>query len=130
MTRRDKAEIILACALLPPLLEVSSAARLLRWVRRVPRRGSPSPAPEDLARGVDRVLNAAPGVWHHTCLRRAVVLAALLKRGGREAEVVIGVRRASGGEFEAHAWLRSEGVEPYLEPGPVGSFSELRPAGS
>ena len=130
MTRRDKGEIVLACALLPPLLELTSAARLLRWVRRVPRRRTASPAPEDLARGVDRVLNAAPGPWHHTCLRRAVVLAALLARAGRDAEVVIGVRRATGGTFEAHAWLRSEGEEPYLEPGPIGSFSELKPAGS
>jgi len=129
VTRRDKAEIVLACALLPLALQLFAATRTLGWVRRMPRRRGPSPAPEDLARGVDRVLDAAPGLWHYSCLRRAVVLAALLRRAGRGAEVVIGVRRAPAGGFEAHAWLRCDGVEPYLEPGPVTSFLELRPAG-
>ena len=109
MTRRDKAEIVLACALLPPILEFASAAH-----------------PPQNARGVDRVLQAAPGFWHYTCLRRAVVLGTMLRRSGRDAEVVIGVRRAAEGGYEAHAWLRCEGVEPYLEPGPVTEFVELR----
>jgi hypothetical protein len=126
VTRRDKAEIVLACALLPPVLEFTSAARTLRWMRRVPRRRGASPAPEDLARGVDRVLLAAPALWHHTCLRRAVVLGALLRRAGRDADVVIGVRRAATGGYEAHAWLRCDGVDPYLEPGPITEFTELR----
>ena len=126
MTRRDKAEIVLACALLPPVLELTSATRALRWMRRTPRRRGPSPQPADLARGVDRVLHAAPSLWHYTCLRRAVVLGALLRRAGHDADVVIGVRRAAAGGFEAHAWLRCDGMEPYLEPGPVTDFIELR----
>ena len=85
MTRRDKAEIVLACALLPPILEFTSAARVLRWMRGVPARRSVSPAPQDLARGVDRELQAAPAFWHYTCLRRAVVLGAMLRRSGRDA---------------------------------------------
>ncbi|HUO52670.1 MAG TPA: lasso peptide biosynthesis B2 protein [Gemmatimonadaceae bacterium] len=128
MTRRDQAEIVLACALLPLALELFPATRVLGWLRRVPRRASASPPDASLARGTDRVLHAAPGPWRYSCLRRAVVLTALLRRAGRDAHVVLGVRRAAAGGFEAHAWIRCEGTEPYLEPGPVDGFQELRPA--
>ena len=128
MTRRDRAEIVIACVLLPLALQLFSAARALHWMRRVPPRRGPSPRPEDLAWGVEYVLRRAPGIWHHSCLRRAVVLGALLRRAGRDADVVIGVRRAAAGAFEAHAWLRCDGVEPYLEPGAVEGFATLRPA--
>jgi hypothetical protein len=74
---------------------------------------------------VDRVLDRGPMVWRNTCLRRAVVLTALLRRAGRDAEVIIGVRRTSDGKVEAHAWLRCDGVEPYLEPQSVESFVRL-----
>ncbi len=130
MTRRDKAEIVLACALLPVALEFVAGARLLGWLRRVPARRGPSPTPEQLASGVDRVLRRAPRPWHHSCLRRAVVLAALLRRAGRNAEVVIGVRRAPAGGFEAHAWLRCDDVEPYLESAPVDAWMTLHPPGA
>jgi hypothetical protein len=43
---------------------------------------------------------------------------------------VIGVRRPPGGTLEAHAWLRCDGVEPYLEPGGgnVARYSRLNRA--
>lgn len=68
----------------------------------------------------------APWIWHYTCLRRATVLAALLKRDGRDAEVVFGARRRSNGELEAHAWLRCDGEDPFLEHGDVRSYQPLR----
>jgi hypothetical protein len=128
MRLRDKAEIIVACALLPPALEVIPAARIAAWLRRLRPRGDRSVSGERYASAVDRVLRHAPLVWQNTCLRRAVVLTALLRRHGRDAEVVIGVRRTADGTVEAHAWLRCDGVEPYLEPQSIESFVRLTPA--
>lgn len=130
MTLRDKLEILAASAVLPVALALFSGTRTLAWVRGVPRRGSASPTPEQLAGAVDRVLDRAPALWHQSCLRRAVVLTALLRRAGRDAEVVMGVRRAADSKLEAHAWIRCDGIEPYLEPSPVDSFATLRPAGT
>ena len=120
---------MLACAVVPVALEFVAAARLLGWVRRVPARHGTCPPPERSAAAVDRLLRRAPGPWRHSCLRRAVVLAALLRRSGRDAEVVIGVRRAPAGGFEAHAWLRCDGVEPYLEAEPLRSWMTLQAPG-
>jgi hypothetical protein len=39
----------------------------------------------------------------------------LLRRGGRNVALCIGVRRDEQGELKAHAWLLHEGM-PYLEP--------------
>lgn len=128
---RHKLEIGTACLLVPCLLELAPASRVFRWIRRVPRRRAGPVPPERLALHVDRLLHRAPGLWRYTCLRRAAVLAALLRRNGRAAEVVIGVRRALDGGVEAHAWLACDGEEPYLEPGgagPVSGFERLRAA--
>jgi hypothetical protein len=132
MRLRQKLEIGAACVVVPCALELFAASRVLRWVESVPRRGTtitPPVSPERLAYHVDRLLSSAPGVWRRTCLRRAAVLAALLRREGRAAEVVIGVRRAPDGGVEAHAWLRCDGTEPFLEGGDVGSFETLRRVG-
>jgi hypothetical protein len=125
MKRRDKAEVLLACALLPPALEVMPASRIVRWLRGIRPVKGPRPDARRYADAVDRVLDRAPLLWKNTCLRRAVVLAALLRRAGRDAEVIIGVRRTGDGRVEAHAWLRCDGVEPYLEPQSVESFVRL-----
>ena len=120
-------EAVAAALILPAALELCSAARLLQWIQRLPRRRRAGDNPVALAELVDALLARLPWIWRRTCLRRAVVLAALLKRGGHTAEVLIGVRRSEAGELEAHAWLRCDGVEPYLEPGPTGAWTTLRP---
>jgi hypothetical protein len=135
-------ELVVACVALPLALELFPASSLLRAIERVPRRRGPPADPERLAIRVDALLGRMPFIWKWTCLRRVVVLATLLRRDGREASVVIGVRRVptpergtaavqergsgSGpvasppprvsGPLQAHAWLRCDGVEPYLEP--------------
>lgn len=126
-----KVEIGVACVLIPPLLELLPASRVLGWIDRVParRRGGAVP-PAQLARHVDRLLALAPLVWRYTCLRRATVLTVLLRRQGRDARTVIGVRRREGGGVEAHAWIRSDGEEPFLEPADVGEFARLERPGA
>jgi hypothetical protein len=46
--------------------------------------------------------------WPATCLRRSLVLWALLARAGEPAELRVGFRRERGA-FEAHAWVEHQG---------------------
>ncbi|MGH7720402.1 MAG: lasso peptide biosynthesis B2 protein [Gemmatimonadaceae bacterium] len=128
MRVRHGLEIATACLILPCALELFSASRVLRAVGVVPRRRGAGIEPKEVARYVDGALRRLPWIWRRTCLRRAVTIAALLRRDGRNAEVVIGVRRSAAGELEAHAWLRCDGVEPFLEDGPTDCFLPLRRA--
>jgi hypothetical protein len=128
MRLRHGFEIATACLIFPCALELLSASRVMRAVARVPRRRGPAAEPGELARYVDALLRRLPWIWRRTCLRRAVTLAVLLRRDGRDAEVVIGVRRSPAGELEAHAWLRCDGEEPFLESGPTDCFMPLRRA--
>jgi hypothetical protein len=123
---RDALELTAACAIVPCALELCSASSVLRWIERVPARTGTAASPPTLAFYVDRVLARAPFVWRRTCLRRAAVLAVLLRRAGHDASVVLGARRKPDGAVEAHAWVRCDGVEPFLEPGDVESFAPLR----
>lgn len=132
MRLRHKVEIVTACAVVPCVLELLPTSSVLRWLGRVPprRRGADGDAigAARLAYHVDRVLARAPAMWHYTCLRRATVLAVLLRRDGHTADVVFGVRRRADGSLEAHAWLRCDDEEPFLEPGDVSGYQALRGA--
>lgn len=44
-----------------------------------------------------------------TCLSRALALRTMLGRRGRDAEVRIGVAKATDGELDAHAWVELDG---------------------
>jgi hypothetical protein len=122
---RTKLEIVTACAAVPCALELFSADRSFDWLRRVPA-GGEAVSPTLLAFHVDRILHRGRWIWRHSCLRRAAVLAFLLRRSGHDARVVIGVRRSDGGELEAHAWLACDGREPFLEPSDsIASFQPL-----
>jgi hypothetical protein len=111
---RAKLEIVTACAAVPCALELLSADRAFAWLARVPS-GGERVTPAQLAFHVDRILHRGKWIWRHSCLRRAAVLALLLRRSGHDAHVVIGVRRVEGGALEAHAWLACDGTEPFLE---------------
>jgi hypothetical protein len=104
-----------ASAVIPPLLEVMSFARIERWLTAAARLPAGS-APDDAtaARFVDRTVARLPSPWAHTCLRRATVLYFLLRSDGRPVELCIGVRRNERGALGAHAWLYRDG-ELYLE---------------
>ncbi|MEP6732390.1 MAG: lasso peptide biosynthesis B2 protein [bacterium] len=107
---------ITAAAVIPPLLEVMSLARLERILRSIARVQLTS-APSDAASAwwVDHNLDRWPGPWRRTCLRRAAVLYYLLRSSGRAVELCIGVRRDEHGELLAHAWLLRDGAL-YVEP--------------
>lgn len=124
MRLAHRGEALAACLLLPAALELVPATTLFGWLRRIPARRGRAARPEELASLVDRTLVKLPGLWRHTCLRRALVLTALLRRDSRDAEVVIGVRGSSA-SLEAHAWLRCDGVEPFLENGTVDGYTPL-----
>ncbi|MGH7592716.1 MAG: lasso peptide biosynthesis B2 protein [Gemmatimonadales bacterium] len=76
----------------------------------------PGPPDQRVAAWIDHLLTRLPWPWHHTCLRRSLVLYHLLRRAGRPVELLIGVRRGAAGALAAHAWLTFDG-SPYLEHG-------------
>ena len=126
MRLRTKLEIVTACVAVPCALELFSADRTFTWLARVPA-GGEAVAPSLLAFHVDRMLHRGRWIWRHSCLRRAAVLALLLRRAGHDARVVIGVRRDDSGALEAHAWLACDGTEPFLEP--ASSIATFHPLG-
>jgi hypothetical protein len=122
---RTKLEIVTACAAVPCALELLPANRAFAWLARVPA-GGERVNPALLAFHVDRILHRGRWIWRHSCLRRAAVLALLLRRAGHDASVVIGVRRDAAGALEAHAWLACDGSEPFLEPSDsIATFQPL-----
>ena len=117
LTPRWRWRATLAAVALPPLVYLMPLNRIARWIvrRRTPL---PDPSVDDaaLAEWVDRVLGRLPPPWHHTCLKRALVLHYLIHRAGRTSELRIGVRRDASDALAAHAWLARDDL-PYLEPG-------------
>lgn len=84
--------------------------------------------PESLGRLVRAAARLNPLAG--SCLRRALVLEALLLRQGRKAELCIGARRGKDGELHAHAWVTLDGF-PLGEPNGIElSFPPLKTAGS
>lgn len=97
----------------------------LGWVRRLagaasqswlPRRRSDPPEAHAVGHAVEAARRAVP---HATCLVLALAAQVLLVRLGRPAELHLGGTRSAGGEFEAHAWVESEG-EVVVGGGPSG----------
>jgi hypothetical protein len=127
------------CAVVPPLLEIMSFSKLARWLTsdpEHPRYDARDLDDQALAHWVDGWLFRLPWPWRRTCLRRAAVLYALLRRAGRPTELWIGVRREKPGTpMVAHAWLTLDGA-PYVEPDPqhparhtpIAHFPDLEPA--
>lgn len=107
---------IAAAAIISPLLEIVSFARLERVLRSAARIQSRS-APDDLVASswVDEFLSRLRYPWNRTCLRRAAILYYLLRSTGRMVSLCIGVRRDENSELVAHAWLLLDGVV-YVEP--------------
>ena len=107
---------LLVCFLVwtvPPLLHVVSIDRLASMVRS--GRAAPTHPPDTvLADAVDWWLNRLPWPWRTTCLKRAAIMYALLRRTGVDVELRVGVKRQPDRSFAAHAWLMRDG-QAYLE---------------
>ena len=74
---------------------------------------------------IDRTSRYVPGA---TCLTQSLAARLLLARAGFDATLRFGARRNEAGEFEAHAWVESEGkIVSHEQPGL--SFSPLPPMG-
>jgi hypothetical protein len=116
LTPRWRIRASLAAVVLPPLVHLASLERITGWIEARPCPADPDPTVDDaaLAEWVDRVLTTLPPPWRRTCLKRALVLHYLLHRAGRQATLVIGVRRDEHDALAAHAWLAHAGT-PYLE---------------
>ena len=69
-------------------------------------------------------LAARAHVLNSTCLKKALVLYALLARRGFDAQLFIGAAKAIEGQLDAHAWLECQGKTLLGEPAP-GRYSTL-----
>ncbi len=111
LSRNDWAVFIGALGLLPAVavgLRLVGLRRLLVMVEILAsiRRGRRAGDPLDAERAA-RLVEAAARCClpRPTCLAKALVVFALVKRRGLPAEVIIGVTKARG-PLEGHAWVR------------------------
>ena len=89
-------------------LRVFSFSRVVAWARRTRRqnRSAGMASPERISWLVE---TAARHSWlRPTCLRKSLVLCALLQKQGLKARLVIGTTSPSGA-FRAHAWVEVDG---------------------
>ena len=98
--------------LLRILVVTAPFAQVQRVVSRASRAGVPgvrrpeAPAPSRIGYLVATAANRIPGT---TCLPRALATQVLLCRNGHQAELHIGINRASSGGLQAHAWVEAGG---------------------
>lgn len=76
----------------------------------------------DVVWAVESVSRLMP--WASTCLTQALTAQVLLLRRGRPALVHIGTLKSEDGNFEAHAWVESQG-EVLLGGGNLEQFTPL-----
>jgi hypothetical protein len=91
------------------LLPFRTLLRLLSRVSEGPKKSSSTdrPSPEEIAWSVEVASRYSLGV--KTCLTQALAAQVLLTRHGYPAFVHLGVLRGKQEEFQAHAWVESEG---------------------
>ena len=91
------------------LLPFRTLLRLLSRVSEGPKEPSSTdrPSPEEIAWSVEVASRHSPGV--KTCLTQALAAQVLLTRHGYPAFVHLGVLRGKQEQFQAHAWVESEG---------------------
>jgi hypothetical protein len=105
-------------------LRIISLRRVVGWCQRHHPVAGASPEGRDSMAPASRwPYHVLP--WPPTCLRRSLVLTALLRRRGLPATVRFGVRRAAG-LLEAHAWVECDGVA--VDAASHHGFDVLEPA--
>jgi Transglutaminase-like superfamily len=116
LSKSDRALVARAMFLLPIVatsLKTVGLRRTQSWLGRNGL-GPTIPSTEQTRASVRRAAQmVAVGCRQHplrsSCLPRTIVLWTLLRRRGIDADVRIGVRCDSQGEFHAHAWLEWNG---------------------
>lgn len=108
---------------------IEAALRLMPFARLRDRLDAIEASPWSAACDADRLGRFASSAWdllpvRSTCLRRSLVLYALLRRRGGSPTLWLGVRRHGAG-VAAHAWITCQGLPPD-ERAPL--FSPLAPA--
>lgn len=112
------------------LLPFRMLRRLLARVADVPKnpsRGRSHPPAEKIAWAVKAASQHTPGI--KTCLAQALVAQVLLARRGHPALLHIGVARGERGQFQAHAWVETEGGTALVgvpEPGRYTTLTTLK----
>ena len=71
---------------------------------------------------VSAVGRRLPGVG--TCLTQALLVQAVLEQSGRESKLRIGVSRAEGDRFRAHAWVEC-GAEVVVGGAAQGQYQPI-----
>lgn len=122
-------EIGLSCVPIQNLLRlIQGQAKLRTSTREQEERRKPQrPTPERVAYCVG--LAARMHVLDSTCLKKAVVLYALLTRQGFDPQLLIGAAKATKGQLDAHAWLECQGKVLMGDPSP-GHYATLCSLGS
>jgi hypothetical protein len=98
-------EVGLSCVPIQNLLRIIQRQTKLRTSPR--EKEPPRPTPERVAYCVG--LAARMHVLDSTCLKKALVLYALLTRQGFDAQLLIGAAKAAKDCLDAHAWLECQG---------------------
>lgn len=107
-------------------LWVLPSPTILRFVRRLAlashaETGHPRVPASLIAWAVEAVSRRVPGA---TCLTQALAAKLLLRCFGQDAQLCLGVARASHGTFRAHAWLERNG-RPLLGGAGIQSLVRL-----
>ena len=116
LSKTDRGLLLSAACLLPIVatsLKIVGLQRTQSWLTRnalAPMR----PATEQTRADARRAVNIVAAAYRQhpvrsSCLPRTVVLWSLLRRRGIGADVRIGVRSDTQGQFQAHAWLEWNG---------------------
>ena len=103
--------LALEAALLTVAVRLGLSALSLRTLRGLLARLSPArprraESAETIALAATRAGAVVPGA---TCLVRALVAEALLRRRGHAARLRVGFRRGEAGVLSGHAWVESDG---------------------
>lgn len=122
LSKAPIAAALVATTLLIRVLGMRRSVGIVWWVSArfpaLPLAGSTESLAERQAQVIAAVAERLPR--RPTCLPRALVLAGLLRRRRRAAELCVGVRMA--GSFDAHAWIEVNGRPVHEEADPAGLY--------
>jgi hypothetical protein len=117
-------EVVMLAVWIEVALRLMPFSQLLQRVSRGPLAAPASTVAE--SRRLSRFVSVAYDVlpFPATCLRRSLVLCALLNRRSQRARLCLGVAKGQA-SLDAHAWVECDG---FVSDDAPARFRELRPA--